>query len=1594
MERGDDSMSSSIDNKVVSMSFDNSNFEKNTAQSIGTVDKLKNSLKLDGVSKGLNEVGNASSKINMNPLAAAAESVSVKFSALQVVAVTALANITNSAINAGTNIVRALTIDPVMAGFNEYETQINAIQTILANTSSKGTNLQQVSAALDQLNTYADKTIYNFTEMTRNIGTFTAAGIDLDTSVTAIKGISNLAAVSGSTSQQASTAMYQLSQALSSGTVKLQDWNSVVNAGMGGQVFQDALKDTARLHGVSIDEMITKEGSFRETLKDGWLSSEILTETLAKFTGDLSEEQLRSMGYAEDQIAAIIKMGITANDAATKVKTISQLFDTLKEAAQSGWTKTWEILIGDFEEAKILLTSISEVVGGVIGASADARNAMLTDWKTLGGRAAIIESIRNVFVGLISILKPIREAFTNIFPPITGKQLFDLSIKIQEITSKFKLSGNQAEKLKNTFSGLFAILSIIGKGLGFLLKAVAPIVLVVTKLANALLGVTSVIGLWLVGIDKSIGTVNIFAGAIAKLGSIFKPLINTVKSAYDTFTSSFIAKSKKSTDALIDMKDKQTSVFKAMGESFSNNKILASLQNIGSKVGVVFTKIISIVGSSLGKLQTFVSGLSFGDIIGALNFAGVVATLGMLRTAVSNISAPFLTLQDTLKGFKGITKNVNEILGSVRKNFEEYQNNLKAKTLKDIAVAIGILVASILVLSTIDSKALAKSVAALGLVFAELVATMYMLSEYVTFSKSMLTAIPLLIGMSVAVLILSTAISQLAKLDPASLAIAMAGLTVLIAEMVLVAKTMAKHSKGLTKGIGTLILFSFAIRLLADVVIELSALGWKAIVKGVGAVGALMLGLAITAKILATEEKTIMSGVLSLIAFAVAIKILASAVTELATLNPAQLQTGLIGVGGLLLGISLFLSNTPMNKNAALTAMSIVMLAAALKVMGMVVADLGSLSAKELTKGMLAIGSILVAVTVFGERKPESIFKAAASLIVLGIAMRVLTESVMILGKMDDEALQKGLFGMAFGLTALTTAAKLAPTNMFVVAAGMIVMSSAMVILATALKIIGSMSITEIVTSLTTITIALGIFIGAAMLTQAIIVPLLALGAAFALLGVGAMGLGVGLMALATGFTILAAISASAATALVNNITKLGTAIIKLIPSLAVAVGKGLIEIVKVIGENIQEVLALVGRVIAGVLEILVTNLPTILGIITTLLRSAFDTTIALFLEYAPLIADALLIVYDSFLASMDEHLPGIVEKTISIITTFIDTLAANIDPIVQSGVGFILAFLQGLSDANILLIEGAFRVMIDFLNGLADTLDANSAILGAAIGRLFWSIIQSAWAIMTGAIGTFLGKAGEWVGGMARGISDKIGEVTGAIGDIISGAVSGVGSKVSEFFDAGADTINGFIRGLASKADAVKAKAESIISAGVEKVRSFLDINSPSRVFAKIGAYSMEGLIVGFDAMKGSVVNSAKSVAKGMVNVVDQGLGYIENLAGLDVAPVVSPIVDLTNIQNGAGLLDDLFGQRSMALAGSVTMQSEVDSQDSKLVEIITAVVERLNTLSDDRELPPINLEVTTTVDGAPIAKTIAPLVNEQIQKQDMYDQRKRGIK
>ena len=372
-------MSDTIENRIVEMQFDNQQFERNVQVSIDTLERLKNSLNIKNVGQSLDGLTEASRNVDLDHLATAADDVRGRFSALQVMGVTALSNIANSALSAGKNLINMFAIEPRTTGFQEYELKMGSVQTIM---SSTGASIEEVNGYLSELNEYSDKTIYSFSDMTNSIGKFTNAGVNLDDAVAAIKGISNEAAVSGANAAEASRAMYNFAQALSAGYVKLIDWKSIENANMATVEFKQQLIDTAVASGTlkqNLDGTYeTMKGTamsatlnFNDTLQDQWMTSEVLVETLKRYASETTDIGKKAYSSAQD------------------VKTFSMMMDTLKEAAQSGWAETWELLVGDLEEAKMVFTDLSNFFGDLIGNVANGRNTFMrkvfAPWKELTG---------------------------------------------------------------------------------------------------------------------------------------------------------------------------------------------------------------------------------------------------------------------------------------------------------------------------------------------------------------------------------------------------------------------------------------------------------------------------------------------------------------------------------------------------------------------------------------------------------------------------------------------------------------------------------------------------------------------------------------------------------------------------------------------------------------------------------------------------------------------------------------------------------------------------------------------------------------------------------------------------------------------------------------------------------------------------------------------------------------------------------------------------------------------------------------------------------------------------------------------------------
>ena len=1583
-------MSATIDSRVVEMRFDNKNFESNVQTSLSTLDKLKNSLNMNGAAKSFEQIDNAAKKVNMSGLGNAVESVRLKFSALEVMAVTALSNITTAALNAGMRIAKELTLDPVKLGFSEYETQIGAVQTILANTSHQGTNLQQVNRALDELNIYADKTIYNFTEMTRNIGTFTAAGIDLQTAVDAIKGIANLAAVSGSTSQQASTAMYQLSQALAAGRVTLMDWNSVVNAGMGGKVFQDALIRTSELLGTGAQAAIDTYGSFRESLTKGeWLTTKVLTETLKQFAGAYSEADLIQQGFTAEQARSIMDMAKTAEDAATKVKTFTQLFDTLKESAQSGWTQTWEILIGDFEEAKEVLTEISNVVGDVISKSAEARNEILSGglssgWKQLlnagiadeagyidsiqevarahgdafdqmvadsdnfsdalkkglqegvissetlsnavfnlqekmsgmsveelkaagytsemitqieslasglrdgsismdeftekimrpSGRENLIQALWNAAKGLMSVITPIKEAFTDIFPPITADQLYKITEGFRSLTERLTLSETASTNLKNTFKGLFAVVDIIGKAFISVIKAIGSLLGGIGKLGGGLLSITGSFGEWLVKLNETIETTDIFNKVFGGIANFIKNAAAAIKNFITTVAKNFKIpgfelfhnllgrvqdRMSQVGEAAGSMKSGVVAVFKFMGEALANCQFAQILKTIWNTVKTITSGIVNSFSSISEAIISSLGEANFSGIIDLLNGA----SLGAIAVGITKLIGSFRGAIDKIGNIK---ESVIGILDSVRGCFEAYQSQLKADLLLKIASAIAILTSSIVVLSLIDSHKLSAALGAITVLFADLMASMAVFNKIGGKESRVMKSVTAMLGISTAVLILASALKKLGDLDVGQLITGLVGIAGLTAMVIAAAKAMSSGGPTIIKGATRMVIFAAAIKILASACEDLSKLSWGELAKGLVGVGVL---LASVSKF-TNKTKFVVNSITTatgIVILASAIKVLASACKDFGSMSWNEVIKGLVSVGVLLASVSKFTNKTKFVVNSITTATGIVILASAIKVLASACKDFGSMSWNEIIKGLVSVAALLASVSKFTNKTKFVVnsITTATGIVILAAAIKVLASACEDFGSMSWNEIIKGLISVGVLLASVSQFMNRAKfgVNSIPIAAGIMILAVAIKVLASAVGDFGSMSWEEIAkglialggsivilsvglkamngtllgsaamlvaaSALLIMTTALSVF--GAMSWESIAKGLVALAGAFAVIGVAGLVLaplvptilslcvalaliGVSMLGIGAGLALVSAGLSALAVALTALATA-GTAG-------ATAIVASLTIIFTGIAELIPTIMTKIGDGIAA-LWIAIANNASAIG---EAFRSVILMLVVIFGECVPAIADVMLSLVDGILKALVEYTPSIVDSIMGFLIGILEGIARNLPSLIQAAVDVLMSLFSGVVDALSgvdmeTLLQGITGVGL--LTAIMAALAVVSALIpGAMLGVLGMGAVIAELALVLAAVGMMAQIPGlEWF--IDEG-GDLLQHVGTAIGKFIGGIAGGFASGVANQLPQIATDLSGFMANIqpfvqgasaidSSMMDGVNALADTIVA-------------------------------------------------------------------------------------------------------------------------------------------------------------------------------------
>jgi tape measure domain-containing protein len=1486
-----------VDNKVVSITFDNALFERKMSETIASLDKLRNSIDMAGAKQGLTELSNASKGFDMTHMGSAIEGVSAKFLGLATVGITALANLTNRVVDAGIQFGKAFSVAPVTAGFNEFELKMGSIQTIMAGS---GASLGEVNQRLNELNTYSDKTIYSFQDMTSNIGKFTNAGVSLKDSVGAIQGVANVAAVSGANAEEASRAMYNFGQALSAGHVKLMDWKSIELANMGTVEFKQQLIDSGLAMGTlkkSADGTIkTLKGTevttknFNTTLTDQWLTSEALTKTLGN--------------YSNTQTA----IGKKAEKAATQVKTFSQMMDTMKEGLQSGWAQTFEHIFGDFNEGVELWTNIKGVFDDIIGESATRRNEMLAGWKAFGARDALMEGFKEAFKGFGTIIKPITEAFREIFPRKTTRDLVIITDKFRDFAKTIKISGETAKTIKTFFKAFFAVIDIGWEIVKGIIKVFFSLGKAIFSVLGPLLGLLAGNTSFVSSLHETLVT----GGGIAKFFDMLAKVITAPFRALQKITGA-VADFVKS----ISFGDKAKEGVEETGESLEKTaslaeRLLSSVKNVFGQIGEFFAGIGKAIGGAFEGL-----GGAIASALGSGNFNNVLNVLkvGLLGGILVYIRKFFKNGLKLDFGQGKLFDKIGDTFQALTSHLKTMQAEVRSDILLKIAVAMGILTVAIVALSLIDSGALTKALAAMAVGFAQLTTVMLVLEKSAKGGGALkiLAMSVALVALAAAMTLLVIPILILSKMDWDDLIKGLAGTTAGMLVMATAIQIMgnAKSLTGIFRAAAAMILISVALIVLAKAIkafaeMNLADMAW----------GLAQAALGITLLILALRNMPddIAKKGLGLLILAFSLKSLARVVQLFAGIALGTLAKGFIAIslGLAYIGNAMRTFPDDMIKKAA----GLVIASAALMLIGKAVEQIGSLPIPTLIKGIVALnyllGTLVVSILLLSNAKGGvgTLILAAGALLILGHAI----EQV---GGIPIGELIKGIAGLAAILAVLAIASVVAP----------------------------------------------GLFL--------LGVALAAIGVAFALFGAGALLAARAFELIAKYGAAAMGHITEAMQEFIHQLPMFISAFVTGLIDAGIEIGKQFPRIVDTIVEMLRSLLVAIQDLAPELADTLIAlvqeGLRAFEESVPEFVSAGFALLVGFLTGIRDNIGEIVTLVGEivvNFLEAFQEEVPNIVEALTNTFITIITEVAFQVGraiPRLMIGIAanFIAGFIQGLRESIGWFLSGfgifsPSRVMMDIgkniIQGLIDGIKALFGVLRTIFVELpkkvlSWmgNVARTLWSKGTSFIGGLLGGIGQkakdvasWFGGVAGkvlgwigntsktlaskgimlisgllgGLKDKIGDVTTWVTNLPGKILGWLGNTGSKLVEAGKDLIRGLWGGINEMKDWVMDKVKGFAGSVVDGIKGFFGIGSPSKVFKAIGANLGESLGMGLRAMGRSAFHAAEDLGDNVTQGWERArVALAASVSGMDeFTPTITPVLDLSKVVAEAKNLDKVM--------------------------------------------------------------------------------------
>ena len=1430
-------MSTTIDERVVEMRFDNRQFEQNVQTSLSTLDKLKQGLDLDGAAKGLEGLGTAAKKCDLSTLSNSVETVRAKFSALEVMAMTALSNITNSAVNAGKRMISSFTVEPISTGFNEYELKMGSIQTIMAST---GESLDKVNQKLDELNTYSDRTIYSFADMTSNIGKFTNAGVKLDDAVAAIQGVSNVAAVSGANANEASRAMYNFAQALSAGYVKLIDWKSIENANMATVEFKNQLLEAAVAAGTvektadGMYKVLTKNGQggtmketidathmFNDSLAYQWMTTEVLTSTLKDYADETTEIGKKAFAAAQD------------------VKTFSQLLDTLKESAQSGWAETWQLIVGDYEEAKVTLREFSEFFSNIIDGSSKARNALLggalmSSWGQLKNEVSdagfSVDAFRD------ALRETASESVADLDKMIEEAGSFDATLSQGWLTTD--ILAKTLDKLANEATGTTGGISALGdeqlKNIGYTEEQIAAL----RSLSNQANSSTGEIADLVQNMTRKSGRELLFDSLLNSAKAIQK-VFGALKGAWDEV---FPPMTSERLYGLIEGLNKFTQRLIISDETA--DKISRTFKGLFAVLDIIrqgLSAVFKAVSPLLGGLGTLSGGIldvtaSFGDWLVGIDeavkkgdvFNRVCQRISdFVSAAASKVKEFIQTVKENFKipgfeGFQNLLGRARERMGQVLDSAGDMGSGVSA--------AVGVMGSAL-----VNSKFLQA------------------LQKLYNGAKTIGAAIVKAIG--------GLASGVVEKLGNADFSGAIDLLNGISFGAIAVGITKFLHSiqqpfdevggfldnvKGILDEVrccfeayqtqlkaGALLKIAGAIGILAAAIVAISLIDSDKLSASLGAVTVLfadlMGSMAIFSKI-SGDMKGVTKTCAAMLAVSTSVLILASALKKIADLDAGQLAVGLTGIAGMMAALVASMKVLGSGSGSVVKgATQMIIFAGAIKILASVCTELAGLEWGQLAKGLTGVGVLLAEVSLFlntAKFSGKSI-TTATGIVILSGAIKVLASACKDFGQMNWGEIAKGLASVGALLLEVSAFTKLTGNAKHVISTGLalIEIAAAMKIFASAMKSFGSMSWEEIAKGLTAMGAALAeVTLAVNLMPKNMVgigVGLIAVGAALEIvadslrkmggmsweeIAKGLVTLGGALAELAIGLNLMnGTLAGSAAMLVAAGALAVLTPVLVVLGSMSwESIAKGLVTLAgaftvigvagAVLTPLVPTILGLAGAfaligvgtlgIGAGLLAIGaglsaiaigITALATSMGAGVAIIVAGLTTIITGIAALIPAIAEKLGEAIVAFCKVISNGAPAIGEAVKALVLTLVDVLVECVPALANGALELIAGVLSALVTYTPQIVDSIAQFLVEVIEGIARNLPD---LIQAAVHLLmafFSGIVDALAGIDTDAL--LKGIAGV---GLLSAIMLALGAVAGLVPGAMAG-VLGMGAVIAE---------------------------------------------------------------------------------------------------------------------------------------------------------------------------------------------------------------------